>query len=163
MGHQLCLRDRHLIGGLMKFGYASPRLAKFLFASTISTMALCSAQTVWANCTTTGTTVVCDASAPNPYTNPVSGTNITLNPGAQVQPVDPFAGAALGYDSVLLSAAGQLNAQTGSSIVNTFGGKAVVAGAGSTVNMGARSPRPMGAPASIWGRAPRSSWPKAAT
>ncbi|WP_343615535.1 autotransporter domain-containing protein [Novosphingobium sp.] len=99
-------------------------------------MALCSAQTVWANCTTTGTTVVCDASAPNPYTNPVSGTNITLNPGAQVQPVDPFAGAALGYDSVLLSAAGQLNAQTGSSIVNTFGGKAVVAGAGSTVNMG---------------------------
>jgi hypothetical protein len=119
----------------MNFCYASPRLAKLLSASTISVMALCSAQTALANCTTTGGTVVCDSSAPNPYYGPVGGSNVTLNSGAQVQ-ADPFGGATVIYDTIIVSGTGgQLTAQNGSTILNSYGGRAVVAGANSTINL----------------------------
>lgn len=119
----------------MTLGYASPRLAKFLSASAISAMALCSAQTAWANCTTTGTTVVCTAGEPNPYTSPIGGTNITLGGASQLR-VDPFSGAAATYtDIALYGIGGVLNAQYTSAIYDTYGGTAVLAGANTTVNM----------------------------
>jgi len=119
----------------MSFGFASPRLAKFLSASAIGAMALCSTQAAWANCTTTAGTVVCDSNAPNPYTNAIGGTNVTLNAGSQLR-VDPFAGASVtSTDISLFGAGGQLNAQFGSAIFDTYGGTAIVAGAGTTVNM----------------------------
>ncbi|HWU03047.1 MAG TPA: hypothetical protein VN222_09945 [Novosphingobium sp.] len=119
----------------MSFGYASPRLAKFLCASAIGAMALGSAQIAWANCTSTAGTVVCDATAPNPYDSAIGGTNITLNAGAQLL-VDPYAGATVTTtDIALYGAGGQLNAQAGSAIIDSYGGMGILAGAGTTVNM----------------------------
>lgn len=121
----------------MKSGYNSPRLAKVLSASTISLVALLSAQTAWANCTTTAGTVVCDSSSPNPYVGFVGGNSITLNSGAQVQGGDPYAGAAVVYGgNVALYNGGTLNAQNGSTISEAYAGfGGVAAGANSTANL----------------------------
>jgi autotransporter-associated beta strand protein len=79
--------------------------------------------------------VVCDSSAPNPYYGSIGGTTITLNSGAQVQ-ANPFGGASVNYDTIsLYGTGGQLTAQNGSTILNSYGGRAVVAGANTTSNL----------------------------
>ncbi|NOW48330.1 autotransporter-associated beta strand protein [Novosphingobium sp. SG751A] len=98
-------------------------------------MALCSAQIAWANCTTTGTTVFCDATSPNPYTNAIGGTDITLGAGAGLN-VDPYGGAPVSSQAIALYGTnGVLNARFGSTIVSATGITGVVAGANTTVNM----------------------------
>lgn len=122
-------------GGFMTTRYVSPQWVRFLCATSAATMALACADSAWAACSTPGTTVVCDTSAPNPA-GPIGGTNITLNSGAGVKLTDPFAGATPIYNVVTLNNGGTLNAASGStigtSISTTYG---VVAGANSTVNM----------------------------
>lgn len=115
--------------------YISPRLARFLCAGSAGAMALTGASSAWAACTTTGTTVVCDTTPPNPA-DPVSGTNITLNSGAQVKLTDPYAGATPNFNVVTLNPGGVLNAANGSTITSSVSQTVgVYANANSTVNL----------------------------
>jgi hypothetical protein len=118
----------------MSFGFASPRLAKFLSASAIGAMTLCSAQAAWANCTSTVGTVVCDASAPNPYTSAIGGTNVTLNAGSQLR-VDPFAGASVTSTDISLWRWRPIERSIRQRHLRHLWRHRVAAGAGTTVNM----------------------------
>lgn len=80
-----------------------------------------------ARCTTVGSAVTCDTSAPNPERNGTFGTQITLLPGTIVQVDDPFAGASPRDYTVFVASGGNLTTASGSQILNNYG-QAVLTG-----------------------------------
>ena len=88
-----------------------------------------------ARCVDTGTSVVCDASAPNPETNGAIGSQIRVLPGAVVQLDDPFAGASVRFSTIDVFGAGTLTTSDGSQIYDVVnGGTAVNTGGGVTID-----------------------------
>ncbi len=120
----------------MLYGICARGTAKWLGSTCVSAIVLFHANIAVAACTNTSGAVICDTSAPNP-SEPISGADILLLPGARVQQAnDPYAGASVPstFDTVTLFADGKLVTREGSSITNFFPGAASVnAGAGSTV------------------------------
>jgi autotransporter-associated beta strand protein len=87
-----------------------------------------------ANCITSGSTVTCDASFPNPARNGVTGTTVNLLSGATVQVDDPYAFASPRLQTVIIQPDGSLTAAVGSQVYDTaVGGAAVSTGANSTI------------------------------
>jgi len=88
-----------------------------------------------AACTTTGTTVVCDANRPNP-SNGAFGENIHLLAGSIVEITDPYAYASPATRSVVVFANGTLTADAGSLVLDpVIGDTGVEGGPASTLSI----------------------------
>ena len=105
-----------------------------LYASSAIVCAMLVGSAAEARCVTTGSTVVCDATAPNPETDGARGVQVNVLPGAIVRLDDPFAGAAVRSATIDIFSGGTLTTSAGSQIFDVVnGGTAVNTGAGVTI------------------------------
>jgi autotransporter-associated beta strand protein len=83
------------------------------------------ASPAWAGCTTSGSVVICTSASPNPTTGGVIGSDILVRSGAQIF-LDPYAGASVRYDTIILTNDGQLTTEAGSTIFDSVTGSTAV-------------------------------------
>ncbi len=94
--------------------------ARFLCATSAVAGAVIWATPALAECVKTGDMVFCDATPPNPERNGAIGRTVTLSPGAQVQLDDPYAGAGVRFDTVVVQNGGRLTTAADSRIGGVF-------------------------------------------
>jgi autotransporter-associated beta strand protein len=79
----------------------------------------------WAGCTTSGSVITCTSASPNPTTGGLIGSEIIVRSGAQIR-LEPYDGASVRFDTIVLDNNGQLTTEAGSTIFGPTGGGTAV-------------------------------------